>query len=245
MTSRPQSTVSYNTEPFLKSVLDGLVERHVIQYYMYIPHKGEEGDKDHIHVFFMPNKRMDVMDIQDLFVEPLPGEKKPRRCLGFRPSKEEDWILYDLHDPEYLKAHDVDGNQDGKIEYPPEDMRYSEDFDFDNAYRRAKASQRSSAREISKKLRSGASARELVETGANPQLVSSIARIQRLDDNRALRNDLYRAEFKISQLCRYLEIILGFTVLYDEADYHHISPTHIVNLLGEVKDLDEVIEKET
>lgn len=244
MTSRPQSTISYNTEPFLKSILDDLVEKHVIQFYMYIFHYGEEGDKDHFHVFFQPNKRIDVMDYADCFIEPVAGEKKPRKCRPFRPSSEEDWILYGLHDPEYLKSKDIDGSQDGKIEYSPDSMKHSEDFDFDIAYRRAKAAMRTSAREISKKLRAGTSARELVETGANPQLVNSIAKVQRLDDARALRSDLYEAEFKISQLTRYLEVKLGFTVLYKENDYHHTQPLKIINLAGEVLDINDPIEKD-
>ena len=40
-TSKPMSTISYNSEKFLKSQLDYLLRSHVIDYYMYIKHIGE------------------------------------------------------------------------------------------------------------------------------------------------------------------------------------------------------------
>ncbi len=68
-TSRPISTISYNTEQFLKETLDNWIKQHIIMNYMYICHKGEDGDKDHIHVFIEPNKKLDPMDLMEKLKE--------------------------------------------------------------------------------------------------------------------------------------------------------------------------------
>ena len=103
-TQKPISTISYNTEPFLKEKLDTWYQAHIIQAYQYICHKGEDGDKDHIHVRIEPNKKLDPMDLIEQLREYQIGKDKPLGCRPFRPSKEEDWILYAVHDEEYLKA---------------------------------------------------------------------------------------------------------------------------------------------
>ena len=104
MTQKPISTISYNTEPFLKNTLDMLYKQHIIQNYMYIFHKGEDGDKDHFHVRLEPNRRIDPMDIKELFSEYDSKNIKPLGVRPFRPSVEEDWILYALHNKDYLKT---------------------------------------------------------------------------------------------------------------------------------------------
>ena len=92
-TQKPISTISYNTELFLKEKLDTWYEAHIIQSYQYICHKGEDGDKDHIHVRIEPNKRVDPMDLQVQLREFQIGKEKPLGCRPFRPSKEEDWFF--------------------------------------------------------------------------------------------------------------------------------------------------------
>lgn len=86
-TSQPVSSISYNTLPFFKSVLDDLYKRHVIQSYLWISHKGEDGDKDHIHFRIVPNRRIDVMDIKALFIEKDHSHVKPSAYLVFDPPK--------------------------------------------------------------------------------------------------------------------------------------------------------------
>ena len=47
-TSAPISAISYNTESYLKMVLNRLYDLHIISDYMYILHKAEEDEKkDH------------------------------------------------------------------------------------------------------------------------------------------------------------------------------------------------------
>lgn len=41
-TCKPISTISYNSLPFLRSVLDNLIRLHVIDFYMYIHHPNQK-----------------------------------------------------------------------------------------------------------------------------------------------------------------------------------------------------------
>ena len=105
-TSKPISTISYNTIEFLTSVLDYLIRTHVIDYYMFIPHIGEddgfgENEKDHIHLFIIPNHRINTANLDSYFIEPVPNSL-PLKCINWNTSNPDDWILYVLHDPEYL-----------------------------------------------------------------------------------------------------------------------------------------------
>lgn len=106
-TRKPIATVTYNTEPFLKSVLDELVKKKIIVYYMYVKHIGEineitgEKEKDHIHLFVEPNLSINTMEFADKFIEPVPG-KKPLKTISWVNSQCDDWILYCLHDETYL-----------------------------------------------------------------------------------------------------------------------------------------------
>lgn len=98
------STISYNTESFLVKILDDLIKKHIISDYMYIWHEPEEDErKGHFHVWMRVNKKVDTMDIQDMSKEFDPDHPdKPLKCMDFRPSSTEDWILYSLHDRKYL-----------------------------------------------------------------------------------------------------------------------------------------------
>ena len=103
-TSKPISTVSYNTTPFLKTVLEGLIRNHVIDFYCFINHLGEldpfgEREKDHTHLFIIPNHRINTCDLDIQFIEPVPNNK-PLKCITWQTSKIDDWILYVLHDPD-------------------------------------------------------------------------------------------------------------------------------------------------
>lgn len=101
-TQRPISTISYNSESFLIEKLQRLFDAHVIQAWQYICHKGEDCDKDHIHLRIEPNKRIDPMELTEMFKEYEKGKDKPLGVRPWRQSKEEDWFLYAVHDSDYL-----------------------------------------------------------------------------------------------------------------------------------------------
>ena len=89
-TQKPISTISYNSEAFLKEKLDSWVNAHIIQCYQYICHKGEDGDKDHIHLRIEPNKKLDPMSLTEELKEYQIGKEKPLGVRPWRPSSEAD-----------------------------------------------------------------------------------------------------------------------------------------------------------
>lgn len=122
LTAKPISTISYNTEPFLEKVLIGLISSHKVEMAYYIKHKGEDGDKDHFHVYIVPNKRLDTAVLRDEFQEPCPDNEIPLGCMRFQSSKVSDWLLYAVHDKRYLLMHSNDEALN-KIEYSRDDIK--------------------------------------------------------------------------------------------------------------------------
>lgn len=109
-TSKPQTAISYNTEAYLKSALERLTEAKLLRHWAYIKHKGETDensdsvhDKDHIHLLMIPNKCIDLSDLETEFREIIIGEELPRAIVGLKQCNSiEDWVLYVEHDEEYL-----------------------------------------------------------------------------------------------------------------------------------------------
>ena len=137
-TSNPITTISYNTESFLKETLDHEVEMRRIQWYAYIKHDAEVDEtKDHFHVLAIPNRLTDLMDFQFLFREI--DEKNPKKPLGVMPcraiSKDniDDWLPYVLHDRGYLALK----HECREFFYRKEDMVTSDDDYYDYLYRHA------------------------------------------------------------------------------------------------------------
>lgn len=121
LTAKPISTISYNTEPYLKKVLTGLISACKLEMAYYIRHEGESGDKDHFHVYMMPAKRVDTVELREAFVEPDPSNELPLGVLPCKGSKVSDWLLYAVHDKRYLLMHSNDEAQH-KIEYDMNDI---------------------------------------------------------------------------------------------------------------------------
>ena len=163
-TSKPISTISYNTEEFLKEKLDQWYDEHLIQSYCYIKHKGEDGDKDHIHLRIEPNKRLDPMDLTCELKEYVLDNDKPLCVRPWRPSKEEDWFLYAVHDPDYLRVKYSD-SKDGKLQYGVQDLICSEGYDKDVALLRARQSLDNTSASIIKQIKEGRRVQDLIEEG--------------------------------------------------------------------------------
>lgn len=193
-TQKPISTISYNTEAFLKEKLEEWLDAHIIQSYMYIKHKGEEGGKDHIHLRIEPNRRLDPMDLTEALKEytgkPLLDIKGRQladedgnpmmECLSVRPwrnSKEEDWVLYALHDEQYMRIKYGDTLQKGeKIPYSIEHIKHSPLFDMEDAFTRARASLRHNSVNMAMRLKEGDSPLKLIQDGSSPFLVNAVMR---------------------------------------------------------------------
>lgn len=134
-TSKPIATISYNTEEFLKARLEELHKNHTIDDYIYIHHDAEEDEKkDHFHVWVSPNKLLDTMVLQDYFNELDPKHPdKPLKCMPFRASVQDDFILYGMHLQSYLLSK----GQIRAYVYNKGDFRYCDEDTFEEAYRHA------------------------------------------------------------------------------------------------------------
>lgn len=134
-TSKPISTISYNSREFLQARLDELIQSKRICDYMYIQHEREEDEKkQHIHLWIKPNTLIDTMDLQRHFLElDVQNPMKPKKCIDFRPSVVDDWILYNQHYRPYL----VSKGEDRKIFYTKEDFYYYDEDNFEDLYNHA------------------------------------------------------------------------------------------------------------
>lgn len=103
----PFSSISYNTESFLKSVLDELVDSKILEFYFYAFHYGEDdeaGKKDHFHVHMRPTETVRTQNLIEKFYEYDLSDlsSPPLKSLPFKSSKLDDALLYFIHDPAYL-----------------------------------------------------------------------------------------------------------------------------------------------
>lgn len=109
-TSKDLSNISYNTVEFLSAKLTYLQCKNIIEFWAFIKHRPEYNDdnrankKEHIHLMFRPNKRINTMIIAKEFYEPAPDSNLPLKCTDdWRiVNSFADWWLYILHDPDYL-----------------------------------------------------------------------------------------------------------------------------------------------
>lgn len=211
-TSKPISTISYNTEGFLREKLDDWVKAHIIQAYQYICHKGEDGDKDHIHLRVEPNKSLDVMTLTEELREYPAGALKPLGVRPWRPSKEEDWLLYAIHDTTYLKRkYGTNAEKGEKLPYSVTDVRVSELYDIDTMYIRAKATLDHTTVSMATQLLDGKKAVDLILAGENAFAVNAVATAVKSSDYERLVEEHSRLQ------CRYADLLsalseIGITI---------------------------------
>lgn len=123
--TRPAKTgltfVSWNTEPFLRLILDELKEEGTIYHYLFIRHKGEKDllvgktDKDHFHAYAYLAKKVTVSSFLARFKEPDPTRpddplgayyepKDPQKKSRAEMYRAAGWILYGMHDEQMERA---------------------------------------------------------------------------------------------------------------------------------------------
>ena len=214
-TQRPISTISYNSEAFLKEKLQSWYDSHIIQAYQYICHKGEDGDKDHIHLRIEPNKRLDPMDLKDMLKEYVIGNDKPLGVLTFRPSSEEDWILYAVHDADYLRQKYGGGENGEKLPYEWTDIKSPDDYDVQTVYIRARATLSHTSANLISRIRKGSDARDLILEGENVYVVNQLLKAMTLTDYSNVCRQLDALQTKFNRLLDALDKH-GITVITDE-----------------------------
>lgn len=132
-TSKPFSTISYNTTDFLIVKLDELLKRGVVDFWAFIEHLPEDDEtKKHKHLFIVPSRLMDSSAFISalLEVDVLYPLNKPLGCMPCRSSKFSDWFLYSIHDKRYLLSK----GQSRKYSYCADDFVCS-NFDYFNDLR--------------------------------------------------------------------------------------------------------------
>lgn len=134
-TSKPIATISYNSPEYLTSRLDELVRKHTISDWIFICHYAEEDEKkDHIHLWIKPNTLIDSMELQKYFLEYNPqNPTKPYKCIDFRQSQIDDWILYNQHFKPYLASK----GESRIYSYSKDDFVYCDEDSFDDLYNHA------------------------------------------------------------------------------------------------------------
>ena len=168
-TTKPISTISYNSQEFLFQKLDELIRNHKISDYMFIFHKAEEDEKkDHVHLWIKPNTLLDTMDIQAFLHEYDPTNPlKPLKCIDFRITHDTDeWILYNQHYGSYLASK----GESREFHYSREDFCYHDEDTFDDLYLHAfKGSKWAKQNQILEQLTSGQiTPVELINNGTIP-----------------------------------------------------------------------------
>ena len=103
-TSLPVSTISYNSVGFLCSTLERMMDNGEIAFYAFIPHHGESGDKDHVHLYVEPSKLRSQDDWKAEYFREFDPQvpDKPLSVTTWRKSNWKDWYLYGLHDRAYI-----------------------------------------------------------------------------------------------------------------------------------------------
>ena len=124
-TSKPFSTISYNSQEFLQQTLLDLVKRRKIAFFAFVEHLPEDDEKKaHKHVFIVPNGLVDTDQVLDTLSEiDLANPLKPLGCIPPNSSKFDDWYLYSLHDAPYLASK----GQSRKYHYALQDFRVSDE----------------------------------------------------------------------------------------------------------------------
>lgn len=125
-TTKPISSISWNTLQYLVDRLEELRKAHVIAFWVLIQHHAEEDEKkDHIHFYVEPNRSVDTEELRENFIEVIPGSK-PLGVNKFQKSNFQNWLWYSIHDKAYLFSK----GETRKYNYSINDLISSNDEDL-------------------------------------------------------------------------------------------------------------------
>lgn len=198
LTAKPISTISYNTEGHLKRVLNSLFDSKRIEDYRYIFHYGEDGDKDHFHVYIVPNRRIDTAVLKDMFNEQDPNNDKPLGVLPFHHSKGDHWIMYVVHDPIYLIAHKSQDDGDGKIEYQLDDIKTPYEEQLKRDYKVALRLRNTDNQLIYDEISKGKALTQIAyENDINPTKIQSMMNLYKMDTQMTEVNQILKERVQV------------------------------------------------
>ena len=125
-TTKPISSISWNSRNYLVDRLEELRKAHLIAFWVLVKHTAEEDEKkDHIHFYVEPNRSIDTELLREKFIELVPGSK-PLGVNKFQKSDFQNWLWYCLHDKAYLLSK----GETRKYHYSIEDLISSDDGDL-------------------------------------------------------------------------------------------------------------------
>lgn len=209
-TSKPISTISYNSPTFLEAKLKELVELDVLSFYAFIRHSPEADErKAHYHIYMELGDLTEIKKgcaLQHCFDELDPTH--PDKPLGVQPFRKTmnfaDWYYYAIHFKPYL----ISKGQSRKYEYSDDDLTISDpdifsdlkgQIDFAKYFRQA---------ENIKRLKDGDTVLQLVQEG--------LVNIREVLSYNALANDIvYRNKRSNHEEC--VDMDTG-EVLFDSTD---------------------------
>ena len=104
LVQRWTSNISYNTDNFLISVLNELLNERKIQFWAYINHYAEQDEKKpHKHLIILPNGRLNTDILDNRFLEmDITHPDKPLRCKIWQSTQFSSAYLYMIHDEKFL-----------------------------------------------------------------------------------------------------------------------------------------------
>lgn len=165
-TSKPFSTISYNSSEFLQLKLNDLVNRRKIAFYGFIEHLPEEDEKKaHKHLYIVPNGQINTDEVLDYLLEfDSKNPDKPLGCIPFHSSKFTDWFLYSIHDKDYLASK----GQSRKYSYQKEELIVSDSDFLNEEIHRMDLSRLSKVKVLRNAVASGVPFEHLVMSGQIP-----------------------------------------------------------------------------
>lgn len=194
-TSKPFSTISYNSPQFLEIKLNDLVNRRKIAFWAYVQHLPEEDEKKpHKHLLIFPNGQVNTDEILlDILIEYDPTHPdKPLGCVGVKSSKFYDWYMYSIHDKEYLASK----GQSRKYHYTRDDVVCSDDDILNEEIHQMDMSKLSKVKALNQAVKDGVPFEELLARGQIPvQQVYAFQRTYEMLQNYAT----FRAERETHQ----------------------------------------------
>ena len=184
-TAKPIATISFNTEGFLLATLERLVKAKKVEEWRYIEHLPESEEKrKHFHVWVRPAKRLDTLEMRELFKEQDPTNDKPLGTTRWAYSDPEHWIEYALHDPDYLRIHKKDESADGKIPYRYEQIITNSPDDLEIDYQRSLVLRETPGQSVMAVLNASGSAVQAIMEGNNPSIVNQVLHAIKYDNQR-------------------------------------------------------------
>ena len=166
-TSKPFSTISYNTPDFLTVKLNDLIRQGVIDFWVYVEHLPEDDEtKAHKHLYCVPSRLIDTAQFVT-FLQEVDANKPLEKPLGvIMPvgSKFGDWFLYAQHDVAYLMSK----GQSRKFGYDLKDFKTSDTDYFNEIRHRIDLSKSNTHKKLVDAVQSKTPFQELVVTGLIP-----------------------------------------------------------------------------